>query len=255
MGDGGGEHFRKKKGDDGGYNRISRLIEDRRRELDEGQTGEIEEDTIQLGGSQAADTTALDDDEESVSLLSVRTPYRAALPDSEPEPFEADRTFGAALQNSWADSPDAASPQTYQDQTIPARYAAEPEQPARPQPDTMRVPDIGMAGGNVTLVAVEATWEGRLHSDGDIRIEGTLRGELETSATLIVAPQARVHASIRARNIVLAGDVEGDITCEDRLEILPGGSARGQINSARLVVHEGAYIDSRFQMRRDGAEA
>ena len=62
-----------------------------------------------------------------------------------------------------------------------------------------------------------------------------------------------MHGTIRARNLMIGGDVEGEVTCEERLEILPGGSARGQINSSTLVVHEGAYIDSRFQMRREAA--
>ena len=243
--------FRKKKGsDDGeGYNRISRMIEDRRRELGDSEDEQQDSDTIQFG--LADDKTTATDEGEAVSLLDVRSPYRSA------SPLGAGETTGETgserpLQARWNSPP-------------PLEYDPEPDEqqqheeavraPERQTPaaDTMRVPDIGRAMGGASLVASDASWEGKLISTGDVRVEGTVRGEIQTDATLIVAPNARVHASIRARNIMLAGDVEGDITCDERLEILPGGSARGQINSAKLVVHEGAYIDSRFQMRRDDA--
>ena len=48
-------------------------------------------------------------------------------------------------------------------------------------------------------------------------------------------------------------EIKGDVNCGERLEILPGGAARGDVNTGALVVHEGAFIDSRFQMRRETA--
>ncbi len=230
--------FRKKKGPGGvqGYDRISRLMEDRQHELAGGDTDseELEEDTIVLRSSGAASEDHID--EESVSLFDVRG--RGAQPLVEPYGDEERRDAQPAYDDS-ASSGGLLSPAaTYDDRES---YAA---------PASMPLPNMAVAGGS-SLVATEAVWEGKLRSEGDIRIEGTLRGEIDTTATLIVAPHARIHGTVRARNMMLAGDVEGDITCEERLEILPGGSARGQINSGTLVVHEGAYIDSRFQMRRE----
>jgi cytoskeletal protein CcmA (bactofilin family) len=117
----------------------------------------------------------------------------------------------------------------------------------------MAVPDLGQAPADGCLVAAEATWEGKLVTSGNVRIEGTLHGEVETGATLFVASRARIDGTIRARSMMLAGEVEGQVSCSDRLEILPGGSARGEIETATLVVHEGAFIDSRFQMSKAAA--
>ncbi len=228
--------FRKKKGPGGvqGYDRISRLMEDRQHELAGGDVDseELEEDTIVMRPQGAASDDR--DEEESVSLFDVRGRGAPAPTDSYINDERQDE------RSSVNDVPVGSSNTalTYQDRDI---YAA---------PAAMPLPNIAAMGGS-SLVATEAVWEGKLRSEGDIRIEGTLRGELDTTATLIVAPHARIHGTVRARNVMLAGDVEGDITCEERLEILPGGSARGQINSGTLVVHEGAYIDSRFQMRRE----
>jgi cytoskeletal protein CcmA (bactofilin family) len=244
--------FRKKKGPGGvqGYDRISRLIEDRQREIGEdgGANGELEEDTIVMRGPASA--AGDPDDEESVSLLDVRgrgmesrspvaqPPHdNAELPGVEP-------SYAAPSRGDESSSPPYDTPEEDPQQS----YAASP--PLRTE--AMPVPNLAPVGGS-SLVAADATWEGKLRSQGDIHVEGIFRGEVDTSATLVVAPQARIHGTVRARNVMLGGDVEGDISCEERLEILPGGSARGQINSGTLVVHEGAYIDSRFQMRQQPA--
>ncbi|HZU77854.1 MAG TPA: polymer-forming cytoskeletal protein [Dehalococcoidia bacterium] len=233
---------RRKEPGSGGYDRISRLLEDRRRELDEADDEEpLSSDTIDFSHGEPP---AAEDD--GVSLLEARSPFRTAPDSAEEDVPEVERT----LPSRWNSPPPLDEEEELPRPAEP--YQAAAAQPEHAAPDPMRVPDIGRASASVTLVAVEASWEGKLHSDGDVRIEGTVRGEVVSAATLVIAPHARVHASIRARNIMLAGDVEGDITCDERLEILPGGSARGQINSAKLVVHEGAYIDSRFQMRREG---
>ena len=257
--------FRKKKGPGGvqGYDRISRLIEDRQRELADDSTAESvqDEDTIVLGaasGAAGAAVPATEAEDEGVSLFDVRGRAAATQPERsfayeavEPSPSgdePAARTMAVPDNQAAALTEGAADPST--DAYAPPRR----DEPARPAPAAMSVPDLATMGGS-SLVAVDATWEGKLHSQGDVRVEGTLRGEVQTSARLIVAPHASIHGTVRARSIMLGGDVEGEITCDERLEILPGGSARGQINSGTLVVHEGAYIDSRFQMRRDPAAA
>jgi len=255
--------FRKRKDSSEvqGFNRISRLIEDRQRELAESGTaeGELDDEILlsatatEKGGGTSAGTSG-EAEEEAVSLLGLRGPSGPAAYDD----GGADSDSFLHDAASAAETPGNRSPTGHDAETTeqPGTYAPAAWQSAAPraseaQSAAMRVPDLGATATSGTLVAVEAEWEGKLRSQGNIRVEGVVRGEIETAMTLVVAPQARVHGTVRARNITLGGDVEGDITCDERLEILPGGSARGQINSATLVVHEGAYIDSRFQMRRE----
>lgn len=274
--------FRKRKdGGDQGYDRISRLVEERQRELAEGadEGDDLEEDTIIMHATAPVAPDA-EPEERPVSLFNVRggAPRAAAMED---EPEHGAETEDAIKPSSAAPGP--AAEEAYQEPaaaeyepdaepdlaaTLPLappawqrgadddgeemraevrREAAVQERPA------MVTPDLGRAGGGGTLVAGNAVWEGKLRSDGDVRVEGVVQGEIDTAATLVIAQEARVMGTIRARNVLIGGEVEGDVLCEERLEVLPGGSARGQINSGTLVVHEGAYIDSRFQMRREAS--
>ncbi|MGD9890341.1 MAG: polymer-forming cytoskeletal protein [Dehalococcoidia bacterium] len=230
--------FRKKRYSDvEGYDRISRMIDDQPADGEEGDEDQLEEDTVLLtrdaqesqmssdDASAGRETMPVTDEtsvEESVTVVKAPAPQREAPPTVTPAPVPA---------------------------PVPAAFAA-PFEPPR-----MTVPDLAaVAGqGGASLVAKDAIWEGKLVCTGNVRIEGTLRGEVETDGTLFVAAEAQVDGTVRARNVTLAGEIKGDLRCEERLEILPGGAARGDVKTGALVVHEGAFIDSRFQMQREAA--
>jgi cytoskeletal protein CcmA (bactofilin family) len=122
--------------------------------------------------------------------------------------------------------------------------------------ERMRRQETGRATGNgESLIARNATWDGQLYAEGDVRIEGALQGSIEAHSTVFIAQDARVNAKIRARNIVIAGEFDGEISCDEKLEVLPTGSIAGQVNASMLVIHEGAFVDSRFAMNNDSAGA
>lgn len=219
-----------------GYNRISRLIEDRQRDLGEGETdGE-------------------DLDEEAV-LLSREPVVRERSGGRAAEQRKAGQGQNApeeqAMGAQGAQGPAAAQEERripFQPAGADSRLA--PTQAFEPPAPSMPVPDIAAPGIQGSLVAADAVWEGKLVTDGNVRVEGTVHGEVQTTGTLFVAANAHIDGTVQARNILLAGEVEGQIHVNERLEILPGGSARGEIQTGSLVVHEGAFIDSRFQMRQ-----
>jgi len=105
----------------------------------------------------------------------------------------------------------------------------------------------------VTTIAADATWSGALRSTADVRIEGILDGEVAAEGELYVAADAKVDATVRAATMVVAGHLNGQVVCRDRLEILPSGHVSGQIQAGSIVVHEGAFIGG--QLRMQGQEA
>ncbi|MBI2761557.1 MAG: polymer-forming cytoskeletal protein [Chloroflexi bacterium] len=226
-----------------GYERISRLIEDRQRELggDEVEDDGLDEDTVLL------QPQVRNPREPLAEAPTSRRPSDTFLaqPLAQP-PDAAGRMEQAPFQ---AIAPETAPPPAPQSQFAPPQVA--PMAPPR-----MAVPDLpALSGKAVSLVSKDAVWDGKLSCTGDVRVEGRLEGEVETNGTLFVAAEARVQGIVRARSVMLAGEIEGQLRCEERLEILPGGSARGEIDTGALVVHEGAFIESKFQMRREAAPA
>src|SRR5579871_2689090 len=146
--------FRRRKGPDEtpGFNRISRLIEDRQRELDDSDVPEVglEEDTIVLDRADAPAARTeqdghLDDEGESVSLLGIRNPVAQTGNDSS---AMVERAWPGAEPGSegWqaTDSPEGARPTAPEADT--QRYSADAPRP-------MPVPNITAAPAGASLVA------------------------------------------------------------------------------------------------------
>jgi cytoskeletal protein CcmA (bactofilin family) len=86
----------------------------------------------------------------------------------------------------------------------------------------------------------------------DIEIIGTLKlpddrtvtcrveGEILSPATVIIAPEAKVKARIKAASVVIFGTVEGDIHASGRAELKSSSTLHGDIHAARVLVEEGA---------------
>lgn len=115
----------------------------------------------------------------------------------------------------------------------PAPLVAEPEIPARPQTST---------------VAADTTWRGTLRSGATIRIDGNFEGQIETEQELVITEDAKVEATVHAASITVAGQLNGQINCQGRLEILPTGRVSGQIDAGKFVVHEGAFLGGQVRM-------
>lgn len=233
--------FRKKRNDPDGMDRISRMIEGR--EVDDGDADEFfeEEEVVMLRGDRT----------EAVSR--DVTPTRQPVAPREPAgrrdaaDVESVTVVRPSLREAAAPPPPALAPPAVPEPVQPA--FAPPREAPRPS-----VSDLSFGAGRLdgaSLIAKDAVWEGKLVCSGNVRVEGHLRGEIETSETVLVAAEARVEGVVRARNVTLAGEIEGEVHCQEKLEITPGGAARGEIDTGSLVVHEGAHIDSRFQMRRE----
>jgi len=107
----------------------------------------------------------------------------------------------------------------------------------------------------ITTIAVDTAWRGTLRSSGPIRIEGVFEGEIITEGELRIAPEAKVEATVRAASIIVAGQLNGQISCRERLEILPAGRVSGQIDAGRFIVHEGAFLGGQVRMRTPGEQA
>jgi cytoskeletal protein CcmA (bactofilin family) len=103
-----------------------------------------------------------------------------------------------------------------------------------------------------SLIGEHTSFEGTLKTEGSVRILGTIQGEIESKATIIVEEKAKVTARLTAAQVAVAGQVDGQIFCEGRVEIRPTGRVTGEINAGALIVQEGAYFDGNSRMATPG---
>jgi cytoskeletal protein CcmA (bactofilin family) len=106
-----------------------------------------------------------------------------------------------------------------------------------------------MADGDVeSLIGEHSSFEGTLRTEGPVRLLGSIQGEIESKSAIIVEEKARVTARLTAQQVTVAGQVDGQIYCEGRVEIRPTGRVTGEINAGALIVQEGAYFDGSSKM-------
>ena len=111
-----------------------------------------------------------------------------------------------------------------------------------------------VASDNVeTLIGKTTSLTGTLSSDGSIRIEGVFEGNILSKGDVFVGPSSKVKADLNARNITVSGDVSGNISVVEKLELLSGACLHGDIKVKKLVIEEGAIFKGNSETREDNA--
>jgi len=127
-----------------------------------------------------------------------------------------------------------------------------PPAPAAPRRDTP-APATG-----TTFIGANITVEGTLSGSEPVVVEGTIRGNINLSGELRIGTKARVEATVHARSIFIEGRVEGDISADERVELIAGSNVDGNIKAPKIVVADGAKFRGNVDMGsarpREGAE-
>ncbi len=99
----------------------------------------------------------------------------------------------------------------------------------------------GSSAAGVGKLGPKASFNGQLDSQEDMIIEGRFKGRIALPAsTLTIAPGAVVEAEIEAGNVILEGELTGNITASDRVQVLETAAMTGDISAERVSVSSGA---------------
>ncbi|MBC7332420.1 MAG: polymer-forming cytoskeletal protein [Synergistetes bacterium] len=99
-----------------------------------------------------------------------------------------------------------------------------------------------------TLVGDGTEIRGVMRADGAVRIDGLFEGEIYADGDVVVGEKGTVKATIVAKNILIAGKVEGNVEAKDRLELVATGRLIGDIKTPNLVIADGAIFIGKSEM-------
>ena len=116
-----------------------------------------------------------------------------------------------------------------------------PPKPAVVRTEGQPAPGITFFGPNVTI-------DGTVTGSEPVLIEGTVRGRINLQSDLQVGTKARVEATVHARNVTVEGKVTGDISADDRLELIMTATVDGNIKAPKIIVAEGAKFRGSVDM-------
>ena len=97
----------------------------------------------------------------------------------------------------------------------------------------------------ISIIGSGMTLEGDTETDGSLRIEGTVRGNVRAGKSVVIGKDGLVDGSIFTQDAVIAGRVSGGIHAASRLELQASSIVAGEIEAPRMQVEEGAQVQGR----------
>ena len=99
-----------------------------------------------------------------------------------------------------------------------------------------------------SVLSKETQSEGTIRTKGSIRIDGEVKGKIESLGDVMIGETASVESDIEAKNVIIAGTVVGNVKASGKLDLLSTGNLKGEVYSSGLVVSEGAKFTGSFHM-------
>ena len=143
--------------------------------------------------------------------------------------------------------------------TPPAGTGSAPVQtvntPAAAEP-VRTVSDRGTERERTTVnIGKSVVIKGELSGSEDLTIEGQVEGKIELRQNVLtIGSNARIKAQVFAKSVIILGEVTGNVTASEKVDIRDNGSVDGDIASPRVAIAEGAHFRGSIDMQRAGAK-
>jgi cytoskeletal protein CcmA (bactofilin family) len=93
-----------------------------------------------------------------------------------------------------------------------------------------------------SLIASDLTIEGKIEGSGHVRIAGRFKGDVNVQGDLTIEAGAKLSGGVRAKRVIIAGELEGNIDGAVRVELLEGGVLIGDVKAGSLTVAAGSRM-------------
>lgn len=93
------------------------------------------------------------------------------------------------------------------------------------------------------IIGSQSVINGDIKSEGSVRVDGILNGNIETEGVVIVGADAKVNGDITSASIEISGQVEGDINSQGLMKIYKTGKLIGNITVASFQIDEGGAFE------------
>jgi cytoskeletal protein CcmA (bactofilin family) len=111
------------------------------------------------------------------------------------------------------------------------------------------------ASNGYSVIDEHMTIAGDLATDGTVRVDGRIEGSLHRTDTMIIGDGASVVGNVEAREVVIGGEITGNLRASGRVEVQPSGIVRGDIHAPAVLLAEGGTVHGHVIVRPLDTEA
>ena len=143
----------------------------------------------------------------------------------------------------WKDSPKTAEPARFElgspEPPAAAEHAPAPAASAPAAPASIRAVETP---ARESVIAADLAIEGKIEGAGHVRIAGKFKGDIKVQGNLTIDQGAKVSGGVSANKVTLAGELDGNITSAQQVDVLPSGAINGDLKAGSLTVAAGSRI-------------
>jgi cytoskeletal protein CcmA (bactofilin family) len=136
-------------------------------------------------------------------------------------------------------------------QVAPVQKSFPPKEahPVETKPAQNYRPDVAHIGKSVVV-------KGELSGSEDLYLDGEVEGSIELNEhSLIIGPNGRIRASVRARDIIVHGKVDGNLYGSERVELKKSAVLVGDVFTQRIAIEDGAYFKGGIDIQKNETKA
>lgn len=115
--------------------------------------------------------------------------------------------------------------------------------------------DKGNATGSTSLLSKEIKMEGEIQGSENLQVEGRFKGTIKLAGDLYIGSTGVVDADIEADNVIIQGQINGNVLARKQLQIQSSGKLLGDCTAQSIDIKEGALFEGRSKMIRSSAAA
>ena len=102
----------------------------------------------------------------------------------------------------------------------------------------------------VTIISTGVMLEGKISSNGNVRIDGSVKGDVHAKGNVTIGSQGELTGEMRAQVITLGGKVNGSIVANEKITLERTAFLKGDLVTKILVVEEGAVFEGHSSMSK-----
>jgi len=116
----------------------------------------------------------------------------------------------------------------------------------------MKYKNENIGKDEVTIIGAGVILEGKLSSNGNIRVDGAINGDITANGSVTVGETGEITGEIKAEVISIGGKVTGSINSKEKVVLESKAVLKGDIVTKILVVEAGAIFDGSSKMSDKG---
>jgi cytoskeletal protein CcmA (bactofilin family) len=112
----------------------------------------------------------------------------------------------------------------------------------------MKKNNTEISGNSISMISANTKISGEIYSDSDLRIDGTVEGNINSKSKVVLGTSANLKGDIICQNADISCNTHGNIYVENLLKLNATANIKGDIFTKKLVVESGALFIGRCEM-------